>query len=135
MKIYLDNQTEGLVHSIHALVGSVRADESVSIIRDHTGDIATLVGKVITSTETAISNTGNETLRDRAEPVLHTLSDCKTRLLNTNTDGESIREPARLKEHNNRLPPMAFEIARETKELVHRVEQISNEAIDEDDFR
>ncbi len=135
MQIYLDDQTEGLVHSIHSLVGSVRADDGVSVIRDHTNDIVILVGKVLSSTETAISNTGNTALRDRAEPVMRTLSDCRTRLLNANTEGESIRDPARLKDHNNRLPPMAFEIARETKELVHRVEQIYNEAAGDDDFR
>jgi len=107
----------------------------VSIIRDHTNDIATLVGKVLSSTDAAINRTGNESLRDGAKPMMRTLSDCRTRLLEAKAESTTIKDTAKLKDFNNRLPPMAFEIARETKELVHRVEQIYNEAADDDDFR
>jgi len=107
----------------------------VTIIRDHTTDIATLVGKVLSSTDAAINRAGNESLRDGAEPIMRTLSDCRSRLLEANAESATIKDTAKLKDLNNRLPPMAFEIARETKELVHRVEQIYNEAADDDDFR
>ena len=135
-QFYLESQTEGLVHSIQSLVGSVRAEDGVSIIRDHTTDIATLVGKVLSSTDAAITKTRNSALRDAAEPIMRTLSACRTRLLDANAESATMTDPARLKDFNNRLPPMAFEIARETKELVHRVEQIYNEAAaEDDDFR
>lgn len=94
-----------------------------------------MVGKVLSSTDAAIKKTGNVSLRDGADPILRTLSACRTKLLDANAESATINDPARLKDFNNRLPPMAFEIARETKELVHRVEQIYHEAAEDDDFR
>jgi hypothetical protein len=35
----------------------------------------------------------------------------------------------------NQLPPIAFEIARETKELVHRIEQIEFDGGQDESFR
>lgn len=90
---------------------------------------------MLSSTEAAINKTGNDSLRDGAEPIMRTLSDCRSRLLDANAESATINDTGKLKDFHNRLPPMAFEIARETKELVHRVEQIYNEAADDDDFR
>lgn len=49
-------------------------------------------------------------------------------------DGESVesKSPEQLREVTNKLPPIAFEIARETKELVQRLSPVLDE---EDDFR
>jgi hypothetical protein len=58
---------------------------------------------------------GNSTLRDRGEPTIRKLSDCRAKLLEFNSEGESITDPAVMKEFTNKLPPLAFEIARETK--------------------
>lgn len=134
-QFYLESQTEGLVHSIQSLVGSVRADDGASVIRQHTTDITSLVEKVLSSTHAAIDKSEHAALRERAEPVLRTLADCRARLVEANAEGAAIQDPARLKDFNNRLPPMAFEIARETKELVSRVEQIYHESTEDDDFR
>ena len=103
------------------------------IIRNHISDIATVVGKVVTSTETAMSQSGNAILRDRAEKIVRKLSDCRAKLLEASAEGENIGDPALLKDFTNKLPPLAFEIARETKvflfsSVIHRLfESMSND--------
>lgn len=134
IQLYLEDQTEGLVHSIQSLVASIRAEEDMKNIRNHINAIASVVGKVVSSTENYMNQLGNPALGDRAEPIVRTLADCRTKLLNAGVDGESIRDPDRLRDFTNKLPPLAFEIARETKELVQRIDQIEFEG-DEDDFR
>ncbi|KAH0562286.1 hypothetical protein GP486_003017 [Trichoglossum hirsutum] len=115
LKFYLEEQTEGMVQSIQSLVSSIRADDGMPIIRNHIADIAIVVGKVVSSTEVAMGQAGNATLRDRGGSIVRKLSDCRAKLLEVNSEGENIREPALLKEFTNKLPPLAFEIARETK--------------------
>ncbi|KAI9821120.1 MAG: component of the polarisome [Pycnora praestabilis] len=134
LKVYLEDQTEGLVHSIQSLVSSVRADLGMRTIRGHMNDIAMVVQNVVASTETAMNQSGSTALRDQSEPIVRTLADCRTRLLAVSADGEEIRDPTLLKEYTNKLPPLAFEIARETKELAQRIDRIESEARDDDDF-
>jgi G protein-coupled receptor kinase-interacting protein 1 C term len=157
LQFYLEDQTEGMVQSIQALVSSIRADDGMPIIRKHINDIATVVGNVVTSTETAMGQAGNSILRDRGESIIRKLSDCRAKLLEINSEGENIKDLAVLKDLTNKLPPLAFEIARETKvrfqttcqafragpdkqplqELVRTVDDIDNEGrdADEDNFR
>ncbi|KAI9773145.1 MAG: component of the polarisome [Geoglossum simile] len=137
LKFYLEDQTEGMVQSIQALVSSIRADDGMPIIRNHINDIATVVGNVVKSTEAAMGRAGNSILRDRGESIIRKLSDCRAKLLEVNTEGENIKDPAVLKDFTNKLPPLAFEIARETKELVRTVDDIDSEGrdADEDNFR
>ncbi|KAH0543559.1 hypothetical protein FGG08_002120 [Glutinoglossum americanum] len=137
LKFYLEDQTEGMVQSIQSLISSIRADNGMPTIRNHINDISAVVEKVITSTETAMSQAGNSTLRDRGEPIIRKLSDCRAKLLEVNSESENIRDPSLLKDFTNKLPPLAFEIARETKELVRMVDDLDNEErdADEDNFR
>lgn len=111
----MEDQTEDLIRSIQSLVGSIRADDGVPAIVRHIDSIAGSVGDVVSSTEAAYGLTGNNNLKGRADPVIRTLANCRTKLMNAGAEGRSIRNPAALKEFTNRLPPLAFEIARETK--------------------
>ncbi|KAI9844647.1 MAG: component of the polarisome [Thelocarpon superellum] len=122
LKIFLEDQTEHLVGSIQALVSSIRAEDNMGIIARHLGDIAASVGKVVASTDETMSQGGHEALRGRADPIIVRLSGCRSRLLKALSESERIRDPASLKEFTNQLPPLAFEIARETKELVQRID-------------
>lgn len=82
-----------------------------------------------------MSATGNSALRVQGEPILNQLSNCRTRLLEANDKGRAIARDGRDDEEGERawrswnqsLPPIAFEIARETKELVLRVDVIDAE--------
>ena len=84
-------------------------------VRGHISDIALVVGKVVSSTEGTMSQTDLALLHDRGDPILDKLSSCRSRLLQASAESEQPRTPASLKELTNRLPPLAFEIARETK--------------------
>lgn len=74
--------------------------------------------------------TSNGQLRTQAEPILRKLSNCRQRLVEAGEKGRDIADEAREDEEGERawrqwnqsLPPIAFEIARETKELVLRID-------------
>lgn len=82
-----------------------------------------------------MSTTGNAPLRNQAEPILRKLSSCQQRLIESGEKGRAIADEAREDDEGERawrqwtqsLPPIAFEIARETKELVLRVDTIDGE--------
>jgi hypothetical protein len=82
-----------------------------------------------------MSTTGNGPLRTQAEPILRKLSSCRQRLIESGEKGRAIADEARedddgeraWRQWNQSLPPIAFEIARETKELVLRVDVIDGE--------
>jgi len=82
-----------------------------------------------------MSTTGNQPLRVQADPVLKKLSSCRQRLVEAGEKGKEIADEGReddegeriWRQWNQSLPPIAFEIARETKELVLRVEVIDGD--------
>ncbi|EHL02204.1 putative protein SPA2 [Glarea lozoyensis 74030] len=135
LKIYLEDQTASLVQNIQSLVTSIRSDAGIKVISGQIKAIAENVGNVVSSTEEAMSSTGNGPLRSQSEPVLKKLSSCRERLLQAGETGQSIANAGRDDEEGERawrawnqsLPPLAFEIARETKELVLRVDVIDGE--------
>jgi hypothetical protein len=119
LKIYLEDQTAVLVQTIQNLVGSIRSDASIAQITNQITDIADIVGKVVSETE----NSGNGQLIGR-------LATCRDRLLEASDRGQDIAAKGRgagdreWRMWTQTLPPIAFEIARETKELVQRVDRI-----------
>jgi len=82
-----------------------------------------------------MSTTGNSSLRTQADPILRKLSGCRQRLVDAKETGTNIAEDGRddaagereWKQWTQSLPPIAFEIARETKELVLRVDIVDGE--------
>lgn len=132
VKLYVEDQTEGLVQTIQALVSSIRAEEDLAMIRTHTTAISTVVTNVSSSTENLIHKPDvKPALRERCGPIIQTLETNSGRLSDAVEAGESV-SGGELREITNKLPPIAFEIARETKELV---QQLNPEDDDEDDFR
>jgi hypothetical protein len=73
------------------------------------------------------------TLRSASEPVIAALDQCRNRLETTANEGGDASTPEQLREVTNKLPPIAFEIARQTKDLVQRLEATSE--AEEEDFR
>ncbi|KAF2755355.1 hypothetical protein EJ05DRAFT_488137 [Pseudovirgaria hyperparasitica] len=120
-KNYLDDQTAVLVHSIQPLVHSIRSkpsnmplttDEEEAII-DHVNNISRNVIDTAARTHRTMETSNNAALSKHAPPVINVLEDCKDLLL----DAEGQRE---------KIPPLAFKIARAMKELVLRVERIES---------
>lgn len=123
-----------MVQSIQSLVASIRAEDGMNTVEAHVTAIANVVANVVTSTEHLIHERGGDAvLRERSEPIVQALDECRGRLMGTSAEGHNISSPGELREITNRLPPIAFEIARQTKELVQRLESLIHNH--EDDFR
>ena len=122
------------MRSIQSLVGSIRAEDKPAIIKDHLNDIGAVVGKVVAETQQMTNETSSNTLRDRTEPIVLTLAGCRAKLLDASVESDGIRDATTWKDFTKKLPPLAFEVARETKELVQRLDQVSDDGND-DDFR
>lgn len=122
-----------MVQSIQSLVASIRAEHGMNSVQAHVSAISDVVANVVSSTEHLIHERGDVALRERSEPVLQALDECRGRLMGTAAEGHDGLNPEQMREVTNQLPPIAFEIARQTKELVQRLETLAHG--DEDDFR
>ncbi|KAK3362693.1 putative cell polarity protein [Lasiosphaeria hispida] len=131
LKIYLEDQTAVLVQTIQNLVQLIRNDADINQVTEEINTIADVVGQVVSETD-ALSSNGGELVRR--------LSACRERLIEAGKRGVDLAADG--KDTNSRewrmwtqtLPPIAFEIARETKELVQRVDQLVMNDDGADDF-
>ncbi|KAI8956964.1 hypothetical protein F5Y11DRAFT_120190 [Daldinia sp. FL1419] len=120
LKAYLEDQRDIMVQTIQGLVSSIRGDASIQQISDEITSITDVVGKVVAETEA--SGNGGE-MTDR-------LAACRQRLLEAGDRGKDLA--AQGLGENDRdwrmwtqtLPPIAFEIVRETKELVQQIDHL-----------
>ncbi|KAL4968203.1 putative cell polarity protein [Aspergillus stella-maris] len=136
LKFYVEDQADGLVQSIQSLVASIRGEESMTTIRTHVSAIASIVTNVSASTEHLITKPEtNPGLRERAGTSIQTLEYQRSRLVGAAAEGEMANDATELRSYTNQLPPIAFEIARETKELVQRLDSLDHHDADDDDFR
>jgi hypothetical protein len=90
-------------------------------IRNHISDIASIVGSVVSATESAIQDSTpiSAALKLKAESSVKALAQCKGKLMTVSA-------------LTQKLPPLAFEIARETKELSQKIDLVG--AADMEDF-
>lgn len=114
-----------LVSDIQNLVGTIRGEADIRQITTQIGSINAIVGKIVARAQT----TGHGRLVTR-------LSECREHLLEAGESGKGMAqngvEPSDRdwKMWTQTLPPIAFEIARETKALVQQVGDMA----DADDF-
>jgi hypothetical protein len=88
----------------------------------------------VNATETSMQSTGNVELRAQGDPIVKKLAQCKQKLMEKTEEGrrladegdDSARADMEWRDWTKGLPPVAFEIARETKELVQRVDAIDS---------
>ncbi|KAF7713311.1 Uncharacterized protein PECH_005704 [Penicillium ucsense] len=136
LKLYVEDQTDSMVQSIQALVASIRAEHGMDTVEIYVSAIGNIVGNVIASTEHLMHDrSGDVSLREQSQPVIHSLSQCRDRLTKTVTEGHNATGPEQLRELTNQLPPLAFETARHAKDLIQRLETLSLGDDDDDDFR
>ena len=134
LKLYVEDQTDGMVQSIQALVASIRAEQELSSVEIHVSAIGDVVTNVVSATENLMHDrSGDVALREQSEPAVQALDECRGRLMSTAAEGHHATTPEQVREVTNLLPPIAFEIARQTKELVQRLENLMQ--ADDDDFR
>lgn len=118
VKIYLEDQTAVLVQTIQNLVQLIRGDAGIDQITEEINAIAEVVGKVVAETET---------LGDEGRELTQRLGTCRERLLEAGDSGMDLaadgKDPGsrEWRMWTQTLPPIAFEMARETKEVVTRL--------------
>lgn len=134
LKTFLLDQKETLLQSIQSLVGSVRANDKPAAIRESINDIAAIVGKVIGETQHGISDTENAALRERLDPIVRSLTESRSKLMNASAEGESVTDPE-WKEFANTLPPLTFPVAKQMTELVQSLGHVESVEGHDDDFR
>ncbi|KAL2134962.1 hypothetical protein VTI74DRAFT_10283 [Chaetomium olivicolor] len=129
LKIYLEDQTAVLVQTIQELVQLIRDDADIKQVTEEINVITDVVGQVTAETQSAAPN--------GAELVKRLVS-CRERLVEAGKRGLEIvaeghdSKSREWKMWTQTLPPIAFEIARETKELVQRVGGSGEEGEEED---
>ncbi|KAL4878396.1 hypothetical protein BJY04DRAFT_195932 [Aspergillus karnatakaensis] len=136
LKFYVEDQADGLVQSIQSLVACIRGEESMTTIRTHVSAIASIVTNVSMSTDHFINKPeASPVLRERAGKSIQILEFQRSRLVGAAAEGEGATDPAELRAFTNQLPPIAFEIARETRELGQRLDAPDHDDGEVDDFR
>ncbi|ORY70200.1 uncharacterized protein BCR38DRAFT_481346 [Pseudomassariella vexata] len=121
LKIYLEGQTDYLRDAINGLVASIRGDAPIAEINDEINSIADVVGKVVSETEAS----------GHGDDAVDRLSDCRQRLLEAGEHGQDLASRGldtgdrEWRMWTQTLPPIAFELARETKELVQKIDRIA----------
>lgn len=121
LKVYLDDQTAILVQTIQSLVGLIRGAADISRIEPLIRSIVETVGKVISETEAS----GNGDMIGRLADSQQRLMEAGERGQDLAADGKDERD-REWRMWTQTLPPIAFEIARETKELVQRIGQLGS---------
>jgi hypothetical protein len=124
-----------LVQNIQSLVSSIRSEAGITAILNEVAAVSDVVGTVVTATENAMASTGNGALRTQGEPVVRRLANIRQRLMESGETGRAIANEGRDDEEGDRawrtwtssLPPIAFQIAHETKDLVTKVDIIDSE--------
>lgn len=105
-------------------------------IRSHIDAIAGVVSKAVTATQGSIDQPNcNPALLERAAPIVKLLANQRDQLIDTGAAGENVTSLDERQDVTNKLRPIAFEIARQTKELVQCIDQIEFGTAEEDDFR
>ncbi|EPQ63260.1 Bgt-4971 [Blumeria graminis f. sp. tritici] len=144
-KIYLEDQTALLVQNIQSLVTAIRSESGITATGNSINTISEVVGAVVSHAESKIFATGNSELRTRGEQIIKKLAASQKRLIESGEIGRQIAEEGRDDDEGERawrvwnqsLPPIAFEIAREVKDLVLQVDRVDlalNDASNDEDF-
>ena len=123
------------MQSIQSLVSSIRAEDAPAHVHGHVNDITGITSTVVQGTHEVTARISHKPLHERIEPIVCTLADCRDRLVEANQAGDGVSDVATWKELTKRLPPLAFEVARQTKELVQQLERVVEDGGGDDDFR
>lgn len=127
VQIYLEDQNALLLSDVHNLVECIRANGNIHQISMEINSINDIVSNLVS--ETQKSGRGNMVIR---------LSECRNHLLEASHRGQDIAESgAQEKEWGiwtQTLPPIAFKVAQEAKELVDAIGELVASSRDADEF-
>jgi len=125
-----------MVQSVDAIVGSVRNEDSLPVLRSHIASIVNVADNVLNAVMASSEDTSSYqvALKDRAIPMAHNLADCREKLMDASDVSQGLDTTASAKELVNRLPPLAFQMARQTKEIAQQIEGLQAGAGKDEDF-
>lgn len=127
VQIYLEDQNALLLSDVHNLVECIRANGNIRQISMEIESINDIISNLVS--ETQKSGRGNMAIR---------LSKCRDHLLEANHRGQEIADLGAQEREwgiwTQTLPPIAFEIAQEAKQLVDAIGEQASSSRDADDF-
>ncbi|KAJ4398458.1 component of the polarisome [Neurospora sp. IMI 360204] len=137
LKFYLQDRTSIMVETIQNLVQLIRSDANINQVSGEIAMITDVVNKVVAETDSCLGG-ASTTVVD----LVRRLGNCRDRLNEAGQRG--IELDAQGSSPTSRewrmwtqtLPPIAFELARETKELVQQVDRLAAAGMNDgaDDF-
>jgi hypothetical protein len=106
-------------------------------VRSHISEIASIVGNVVSAAESSIQDSTpiSAALKLKAESSVKVLAQCKAKLMTVSAESETLDASSsrgEIRALTQKLPPLAFEIARETKELSQKIDLVG--AAEMEDF-
>ena len=116
------------MQSIQSLHASVRDDRPPAVTKKHLDGVGSIVGRMVSETQHTIHGTSNTELGEQAEPVIEKLAACRGKITSASGAIDSIEHVQRWIQFRETLPPLGFDVARETKELVQRLDQLGGGA-------
>lgn len=92
-------------------------------IRTHMTTIIGTIENVVTSVERTANEPSSyqSALTEKSRPVMAILQDCREKMMQASQESSAFDNKPEEKDFTQKLPPLAFKIARETKELVSRI--------------
>lgn len=116
----------GLFHSIQSLLDTVRGDGHPTGVKESLNSIASIIGRIISETQYAMTDSTSLVLRKRADPVIQTLVGCKTKVLNASAEGDSILDEVGWREFTQKLPTLTTEVKEVVMALMQRLDQLDD---------
>ncbi|KAJ1330930.1 protein SPA2 [Microdochium nivale] len=128
LRLFISGQSDSLVQSIQTLVDFVRRDSPMEEIDAQINAVGDVVSNILYETEPV----------DRTDDIRDRLTTCRQRLYEAGDQGKDLSSRGlqagdrEWRMWTQTLPPIAFELARETKELMQRIDQLADGAAAED---
>lgn len=119
------------MQSIQALVGSIRNDEGLSVLRDHINGILDIVDMLLAAAESGMEQptSFHSIFMEEVMPAYEALSNSKRQLEQAVVDSGKHEGKPSAKMFTQGLPPLVFQTARDAKDLTARAERV---ALDDD---
>ncbi|EMR09103.1 hypothetical protein PNEG_02447 [Pneumocystis murina B123] len=118
-KTFLETKTEDIVELIQSLLSSVRADAQIKKLKDHMTKITSIVQSVVSKTFQVIAIENDENLREKISTIVNGLISCCSR--SEELLGDKIENINIDKLFKQKLAGIAFDIAKQTKELLRTI--------------
>lgn len=122
----MGNSTDSLVQSIQSLVGSIRNEDGMPILRDHINGILDIVDMLLAAVEGSMEQPSafQSMFAEEVMPAFNALSKSKGHLEQAIVDSGKHDGKPSAKMFTQSLPPMVFQTARDAKDMTARAERV-----------